>query len=120
TGAPAFATTNSDTHPSGQMVCSADSPAGSPTSMVQRARTCSANGSGGGCSPSKNRRGASASGTSGGRRVERRVLGVDPAPVIRRILDRERLLRDPERTEGIHHHRQLVGVRRTDRCLGAP
>src|SRR6478752_6952518 len=120
TGAPLFATTNNDTQPSGQMVCSAASPAGRVTSMVQRARTCSAKGSGGGCSPSKNRRGASASDTSGGRRVERRVLGVDPAPVIRRILDRERQLRDTQRTEGIHHHRELVGVRRTDRRLGAP
>src|SRR6478672_5407227 len=119
TGVPLLATTNSDTQPSGQMVCSAASPTGKATSMVQRARTCSANGSGGGCSPSKNRPGASASDTSGGGRVERCMLGVDPASMIRRILDRERLLRDAQRTEGVHHHRELVRVRRPDRRFGA-
>src|SRR5215207_5569930 len=90
------------------------------TSKVQSARTCSANGSGGGRSPSKYLRGAPPEVTSARRRVERGVLRIDPASVVRGILDVERLLRDFERSEGVHHHRELVGRFRADRRLGAP
>ena len=36
-----------------------------------------------------------------------------------RVLDRERRLGDVQRTERIHHHRQLVGVLGADARLGA-
>src|SRR5215207_4392003 len=94
-------------------------PSGMRTSKVQSARTCSANGSGGGRSPSKYLRGAPTVVTSARRRVERGVLSIDPASVIRGILDLERLLRDLEGAKGIHHHRELVGRLRADGCLGA-
>jgi hypothetical protein len=48
-----FATMNSETQPSGHVVCNADSPSEMSTSKVQSASTCSVNGSGGGRSPSK-------------------------------------------------------------------
>src|SRR5690349_18014753 len=57
--------------------------------------------------------------TSGRRRIEAGVLLVDPALVVRGILDRQCLLGDVQWTERIHHHRQLVGALGADRRFGA-
>src|SRR5260221_1972389 len=47
------------------------------------------------------------------------MLRVDPASVIRRILDGQRTFRHLEWAEGVHHDGQLVGVFRADRRLCA-
>src|SRR3954465_6372010 len=57
--------------------------------------------------------------TSGRRRIEAGVLILDPALLIPRILDRQRLLGNMKRTERIHHHGQLVRALGADRRLGA-
>src|SRR3954464_14387025 len=57
--------------------------------------------------------------TSGRRRVEARVLLLDPASLVARVLDRERLPGNVQRPEGIHHHRQLVRALGTNRRFGA-
>src|SRR5467141_2136171 len=52
-------------------------------------------------------------------RIELRVLPLQPRLVVVRILYIQGLLRDLERTEAVHHHRQLVGVLGANARLGA-
>src|SRR4051794_8740195 len=55
---------------------------------------------------------------SGSRRIEMRVLRVEPGHVVVRGFNGERRLRHLERPEAVHHHRELVGVLGTDAGLG--
>ena len=43
-------------------------------------------------------------------RTELCVLCIDPRLVIILVFDIQRLLRNLERTEAVHHHRELIGV----------
>src|SRR6267142_5248989 len=60
----------------------------------------------------------STSGSARGR-IELCVLPLQPRLVVVLILYFHRLLRDLERTEAVHHHRQLVGVLGANARLGA-
>src|SRR5439155_4536930 len=53
-------------------------------------------------------------------RIELGVLALQPRLVVVRVFDLQRWLRDLQRTEAVHHHRQLVGVFAADARLGAP
>src|SRR6185312_15613233 len=55
---------------------------------------------------------------SGCRRIELRVLRVQPGLVVVLVLDRKRGLGHVVGTEAVHHHRELVGVLGPDAGLG--
>src|SRR6476619_6485633 len=61
----------------------------------------------------------STSGSARGR-IELCVLPLQPRLVVFLILYFHRLLRDLERPEAVHHHRQLVGVLGANARFGAP
>src|SRR3977135_4124841 len=52
-------------------------------------------------------------------RIELSVLSLQPRFMVLGIFDRNRCLRDLERTEAVHHDRQLVRVLGADACLRA-